>query len=1145
MWVKSIIFCAYQIMALINSLNLLTWNVTGVMSSASYLSDILGDGDINVCGISEHWLTVDNMYFLDSIHSRYDYVGTVSKGIGQRGHGQGGVAIMWHKRLSPFVVPLDVDDERIVGIQVQANRHYLYIFQVYLPCSNHSIRDYRQCLLKLFELYNTYSDNGTCIIMGDFNANVIRCTLQPRDRDLLQFINDCSLCAINLLDTCYGSPYSFVSYDDLCYSMIDYVLLPKEILDLIIHCEIATDHCLNVSRHKPILFCLDCNIAGSVGNVDTTQCVNWRRVNATLSDQYCMLVNSDSDIQTIGNNELDEWGIVSSYHKLCNKLTEYSQIAFPQKSYKPFTKPYWTTELNNLHGDMVKLREDWCRAGRPRDPDIQQYQQYKNGKAVFRRAHRRCVLQYMSSLDSDLESAARTNSARFWKLIKTRRGKYRSTLGAGIRFNGQMYRGREDLCEQWAKYFCEIYKPSTSPSFDETWKQTVCDYVRDYFDNATPEREVCVSSDLVSKCINSLPKGKVGGADGLMYEHLKYCVSVISQPLSNLYTQMLRRGHIPIDMKKGEIITLHKGGKKDKSNPDNYRAITLSSVILKVYEMVILDRCERHILSTLSRQQGGFQKQLGCEMTSFVLHETIHYARENSSKVYVCFLDAKKAFDNVWLDGLFYKLILLNIDMNTMIAIQQLYDGASCNVKYSGLQSDSFPVLQGTRQGGKSSPLMYLVFIDGLIKALEQSQLGVCLYNVQVSSPTVADDMTLLSFSKSGLEQMLDICYEYASTWRYFYNPDKCAVITFNDSRRDTGDNIYKFGSDSIQQKDHYVHLGIACDKNLSSKMRMREAGIKLRGSYMNVLHNGIKSENVSPKVLRTIYVTEIIPKALYGCEHWTVYSKRDISELETAHRYCIKHMQRLSKFSHSEYAQTTADIPPIQVLIDKRKLLMLGQLCRLPCEYMAKQLFVNRLISYHGSGQHGFIPDIYQILAKYNLRPTFDEYVTNGNFPSKQSWKRLVKQSVDAKWKQTAVVNLNNTIGRLSDTGVIRTDGVSILWDIVSQRPELKVLCCRVNTMISMMITRRNNWKCSKCDRLTGDLVSHLLLFCDKNQEIITMLQNVMMSVETIDQYCNRIRQPIRTQCEMIIKVAIQLITGKLHYPTLLSNLNRIVRQR
>ena len=90
----------------------------------------------------------------------------------------------------------------------------------------------------------------------------------------------------------------------------------------------------------------------------------------------------------------------------------------------------------------------------------------------------------------------------------------------------------------------------------------------------------------------------------------------------------------------------------------------------------------------------------------------------------------------------------------------------SC-VRKQHILSDWFDVLQGTRQGGKSSPILYLLFIDGLIKELEYSGYGLCIYDIPLGSPTVADDMVLVSFSKFGLDRMLEICNTYSLKWRY------------------------------------------------------------------------------------------------------------------------------------------------------------------------------------------------------------------------------------------------------------------------------------------------------------------------------------------------------------------------------------------
>jgi hypothetical protein len=91
---------------------------------------------------------------------------------------------------------------------------------------------------------------------------------------------------------------------------------------------------------------------------------------------------------------------------------------------------------------------------------------------------------------------------------------------------------------------------------------------------------------------------------------------------------MLRLSYIPDENKKGIIITLHKGGNKRKDDSNNYRVISLTSTILKVFEMDVMNRCKEKLTSKLNIQQGGFQEQLGCLVTSFVLRECVHYSRE-------------------------------------------------------------------------------------------------------------------------------------------------------------------------------------------------------------------------------------------------------------------------------------------------------------------------------------------------------------------------------------------------------------------------------------------------------------------------------------------------------------------------------------
>ena len=52
-------------------LKLMTWNATGIMSSSSYLCDVLSGKDIDICGLAEHWLYENDLIFLDQINSSY------------------------------------------------------------------------------------------------------------------------------------------------------------------------------------------------------------------------------------------------------------------------------------------------------------------------------------------------------------------------------------------------------------------------------------------------------------------------------------------------------------------------------------------------------------------------------------------------------------------------------------------------------------------------------------------------------------------------------------------------------------------------------------------------------------------------------------------------------------------------------------------------------------------------------------------------------------------------------------------------------------------------------------------------------------------------------------------------------------------
>ena len=143
---------------------------------------------------------------------------------------------------------------------------------------------------------------------------------------------------------------------------------------------------------------------------------------------------------------------------------------------------------------------------------------------------------------------------------------------------------------------------------------------------------ICITSDDVRKAAQRLKRKKACGIDGIFNEHLINGGNMLYNQLSLLYTDMYNYGYIPDSLKKGIIITIHKGGRKSKLDPSNYRAVTLSSSILKLFERILLNLAESALNVPLNIMQGGFRANISCNMSSIMLRECILFAKENHSK---------------------------------------------------------------------------------------------------------------------------------------------------------------------------------------------------------------------------------------------------------------------------------------------------------------------------------------------------------------------------------------------------------------------------------------------------------------------------------------------------------------------------------
>ena len=224
---------------------------------------------------------------------------------------------------------------------------------------------------------------------------------------------------------------------------------------------------------------------------------------------------------------------------------------------------------------------------------------------------------------------------------------------------------------------------------------------------------------------------------------------------------------IPIPGPKGKNVCL--------SDSSNYRGIALSSIYGKIFDLVILSRCQDQLC--MSELQFGFRSKRSTDQCTMVLKETIAYYVHNGSPVYSVFLDATKAFDRVDYCKLFNALLSRNISAVYVRHLLNMYTSHVTRILWNGVFSERFPVYNGVKQGGVLSPVLFCVYIDGLLKRLACCKIGCNFGTVCVGALAYADDVVLLAPTASAMRRMLKICDDYAKEFNILLmlrNPNVC-----------------------------------------------------------------------------------------------------------------------------------------------------------------------------------------------------------------------------------------------------------------------------------------------------------------------------------------------------------------------------------
>ena len=163
--------------------------------------------------------------------------------------------------------------------------------------------------------------------------------------------------------------------------------------------------------------------------------------------------------------------------------------------------------------------------------------------------------------------------------------------------------------------------------------------------------------ELVDNIISQLQRGKAAGLDTLAAEHLQFSHPIVRSILVKLFNAMMWAGTVPLSFGCSYTVPLIKLDVHARNlTTSDFRGISISSVISKIFEHCILQRYKRYLGT--SDNQFGFKSGLGCSHAINTVRCIVDRFVKCGSTVNLCALDLSKAFDKMNHHALFIKLTL-------------------------------------------------------------------------------------------------------------------------------------------------------------------------------------------------------------------------------------------------------------------------------------------------------------------------------------------------------------------------------------------------------------------------------------------------------------------------------------------------------
>ena len=671
----------------------------------------------------------------------------------------------------------------------------------------------------LYNQLNQLTEGRVSIVMGDFNTHVDWATRETRIDNirLLNFVNE-------------GFFTQWVREPTRGANILDLVLTSED--DIIE--EVSVDEELGGSDHRLIRFCIRVPAREAVARAAAK--LNFRKANfAGLRAGVAAIEVEDSD-----NVEQPWKNFKNSFMAL------QSRFIPSERGRVGATQPKWfTPEI----GRTLRKRKTAYRQAK----NTGEFEHYKSlcrsVKSMIRVAKR--------AEEVRVARLCKESPKEFFGYVNSRKPT-RRRIGPLVKEDGELELSDEANATILNKYFSSVFteEKDTTPE------------PRDKYEGSEQLERFHFEETTVRSKIDALNRYKSPGPDGFLPRVLKEVRDEVSPHLCSIFRKSLETGCVPKDWRDAEVTPIFKKG--NASEPSNYRPISLTSVVGKLMESILVDKITQHVESNhlLRNSQHGFRRHRSCLTNLLEFFHFVFSEHDREKAVDVIYLDLKKAFDKVPHRRLLKKVRALGIAGAVGDWIENWLHSRRQRVVVNGQKSGWLPVTSGVPQGSVLGPLLFIIYVndidDGITarisKFADDTKLGMNVADAENVERLQAD------LRKLG---------EWSDKWQMPFNVEKCKVMHIGHRNPQA---VYSLKNSALESTDMEKDLGVVITSDLKFSKQCIEAEKKAQ-RILGYIKRQFGYRN--REIVLTLFNSLVRPHLEYAVQFWSPSLRKDIARLE------------------------------------------------------------------------------------------------------------------------------------------------------------------------------------------------------------------------------------------------------------------------